>query len=373
MLTRTNRRPMPVFAIQVFALQIFAALVALHLAGANFAMARGPERYFKQPESWYASDEGRRIADNILSFQSEVGGWPKNTDTVAKPFAGDRTKLESTFDNSATFDELRFLAKAFRATKDPKYATAFLKGFDYVLKAQYANGGWPQFYPPSPRTHYQRYITFNDNAMVRVLEFLREVYSDTQGDYALVDAARKQQAHAAFDKGIACILKCQIKVGDKLLGWCAQHDDVDFSPRPARTYELVSLSGSESVGIVQLLMSLENPSPEVCRAVDGAVAWLESAKIKGIRVERVRDPMSPKGTNKVVVQDENAPPMWARFYNIETNAPIFCDRDGVPKANLADIGYERRNGYNWLDNWPQKLLEKDYPAWKQKQRSRSTN
>jgi len=45
---------------------------------------------------------------------------------------------------------------------------------------------------------------------------------------------------------------------------------------------------------------------------------------------------------------------------------VFSDRDGVAKRELADIGYERRNGYAWLRNWPQRLLEKEYPAWKAK-------
>jgi PelA/Pel-15E family pectate lyase len=84
-------------------------------------------------------------------------------------------------------------------------------------------------------------------------------------------------------------------------------------------------------------------------------------------VERRPDPQASKGMNKVVIQDDAAPPMWARFYEIGTNQPIFCDRDGIPKHNLAEIGYERRNGYNWLDYWPQKLLEKEYPAWKKRQ------
>jgi PelA/Pel-15E family pectate lyase len=58
--------------------------------------------------------------------------------------------------------------------------------------------------------------------------------------------------------------------------------------------------------------------------------------------------------------------LWARFYEIGTNRPIYSDRDGVAKRNLADIGYERRNGYAWLGAWPRQLLEKDFPAWKQK-------
>ena len=37
--------------------------------------------------------------------------------------------------------------------------------------------------------------------------------------------------------------------------------------------------------------------------------------------------------------------MWARFYEIGTNRPIFSDRDGFAKHDLSEIGYERRNGY----------------------------
>jgi PelA/Pel-15E family pectate lyase len=273
--------------------------------------------------------------------------------------------LKPTFDNDATTDELRFLARAYQATKEERYREAVVKGIDYILKAQYPNGGWPQFAPPPERT-YHRHITFNDNAMVRLMVFLRETV--TSDVYAFVEADRREQARRAFDRGVDCILACQIKVGDKLTAWCAQHDEKDYRPRPGRTYELVSLSGAESVEVVRLLMSIEDPSPEVARAVDGAVAWFEAAKLTGIRVVVQNDDKSPTGKNKVVVKDPSAPPLWARFYDIDTNQPIFADRDGVAKHDLADIGYERRNGYAWLGYWPQKLLDQDYPAWK-KQRA----
>jgi PelA/Pel-15E family pectate lyase len=200
--------------------------------------------------------------------------------------------------------------------------------------------------------------------MVRLLEFLRETY--TSELYEFVGAERRAAARRAFERGIGCILKCQIKVDGKLTVWCAQHDEKDYRPRPGRTFELVSLSGGESVGIVRLLMSLEKPSPEVVKAVEGAVAWFESAQLKGIRVVLEKDGKSPTGRNKVVIKDASAPPMWARFYEIGTNKPIFADRDGVAKYDLADIGYERRNGYAWLGYWPRKLVEQEYPAWKKK-------
>jgi PelA/Pel-15E family pectate lyase len=338
------------------------ALIVLLGCACLAPAAGGPRQYLKKPDAWFVGEEARRVAENILSYQSDLGGWPKNIDTTAAPFTGDRKDLKPTFDNSATTDELRFLARIYKATKDERYRTAFVTGFDYILKAQYPTGGWPQFYPPDDK--YHRYITFNDDAMVRLLQLLRETY--TSDTYDFLDADRLRAARRAFDRGIDCILKCQIKVDGKLTAWCAQHDEKDYSPRPGRSYELVSLSGGESVGIVRLLMSLDNPSPEVVQAVEGAVAWFKAAELHGIRQVVEKDEKSPTGKNKVVVKDPSAPPIWARFYEIGTNRPIFSDRDGVAKHDLADIGYERRNGYSWLGYWPAKLLEEEYPAWKKK-------
>lgn len=322
--------------------------------------AEGPRRYLDRPDGWFATEEARRVAANILSHQSELGGWPKNIDTTATPYAGDRKALKPTFDNGATTDELRFLARLVRASKDEHAEEAFGRGLDYILKAQYPGGGWPQFAPPGRA--YHRHITFNDGAMVRLLEFLREV-SDTP-TYDFVAPSKREAARAAFAKGVACILRCQVRVEGRRTAWCAQHDEVDDRPRPGRSFELASLSGSESVGIVRLLMSLKDPSPEVVDAVEAAVAWFDAVKLVGIRQVERPDPHSPTGRNKVVVDDPSAPPLWARFYEIGTNRPLFADRDGVPKSRLADIGYERRNGYAWLVSSPQSLLEREYPAWK---------
>lgn len=326
------------------------------------AATAGARDYVRKPDDWFRSDEGRRIAENILSWQSSEGGWPKNTNTTV-PFTGEREKIKGTFDNGATTDELRFLARLIEvlpAAANGKYSSAFARGLEHILNAQYTNGGWPQYYPP-PKS-YHRHITFNDDAMVRLMIFLREVATEKR--YEFVKRKQRDAAQRAFDRGVDCILKCQIKVKGELTVWCAQHDEVDFSPRPARTFELASLSGSESVGIVRLLMSLEKPNPNVIRSVDAAVAWFDSAKISGIKVEQVEDKNAPKGRDKIVVKDATAKPMWARFYEIETGRPIFAGRDGVKKYQLAEIEYERRNGYSWLGYWPELLLLKEYPAWK---------
>jgi PelA/Pel-15E family pectate lyase len=339
----------------------------LCLAATGVLDANVPPGLLQKRNDWYAGDEAKRIAANILSFQSEGGAWPKNTDTTKAPFAGKPAELTPSFDNSATTDELRFLARVHQATKDDNYRKAFVKGMDFVLKAQYPTGGWPQTYPPP--ASYHRHITFNDNSMVRLMEFLRET-RQLEG-YSFLDEGRRKAARQAFDQAVNCILKCQIKVEGKRTAWCAQHDEKDYSPRPGRTYELVSLSGSESVAIVRLLMSLDDPRPDVVEAIEGAVTWFDAVKITGIRVETRKDPKAPKGTDRVVVKDAAALPLWARFYEIGTNRPIYADRDGVAKRELAEIGYERRNGYAWLGAWPQRLLESEYPAWKRKRESKT--
>jgi len=339
-------------------IRLFFALVACGLV-AGHARAK-PKDYLKKSDSWFAQPEAKSIAENIISFQSETGGWPKNQDTTSKPYAGDRTKLKGTYDNGATTDELRFLARIYNATKELAYRDAFDRGLDYILDGQYPNGGWPQFSPPGKG--YARHITFNDGAMVRLLDFLREVATSTT--YEFVDGARRQAAGKSVDLGIGCILKCQIVIDGKRTVWCAQHDEIDFSPQSARSYELATFSGSESVGITRFLMSLENPTPEIVESVDAAIEWFDQAAIKGIRVEMQKDPEGPEGVNRVVIQDESAPPLWARFYDLRTQAPVFVDRDGVPRRSLSEIGYERRNGYAWYGNWPQKLLSGEYSKWK---------
>ncbi|GAB3533801.1 pectate lyase [Pontibacter brevis] len=269
----------------------------------------------------------------------------------------------ATIDNGATFTQLEYMARVYEATGQEKYKKSFLRGIDYLLEAQYENGGWPQFYPL--REGYYEHITFNDRAMIGVMQLLRDV-AQRKHPYTFVDPARTNLAAKAIEKGLHVILQIQIKIDGRLTAWCAQHDRYDFRPQKARAYELPSISGSESVGIVKYLMEMENPGPGVIRAVEGAVSWLERVKITGIRVDRVKDPSTKKGYNAVVVKDPSAPPLWARFYEIGTNQPMFVGRDGIVRDRLSEIEEERRNGYSWYVNASQELLEKDCPEWKQK-------
>ena len=302
-------------------------------------VAAAARDHLKQPEEWFHTASGRERLKNLLSYQDSHGCWPKNVDTTETPYRGSRKDLHGTFDNSATVNELRLLGRACRATGDDRYKEAFLRGLRCILDAQYSHGGWPQ-YPDA--SGYSQHITFNDDTMVGLMTLLREV-SGRNGDqkhYSFVSSKIRTQAGEAFDRGIQCILACQISVNGKKTVWSAQQHRESLEPRGARSYEHPSLSGGESAPIVCLLMSLKDPSDEVRRSIRGAVEWYRRSALTGIRLET-------QDGDRRVVRDPDAPALWARFYELQTNRPIFSGRDGVIRYTLSEIERERRTGYSW--------------------------
>jgi PelA/Pel-15E family pectate lyase len=331
-------------------------------------------RALSKNEQWYGSKEAQRIADNVLLYQNNNGGWYKNIDMSIEPTPQEKEELRklsaedtgTTIDNGATHTQLRYLAKVYKATGKEEYKKAFLKGADYLFEAQYPNGGWPQFYPI--KKGYYEHITYNDDAMIGVMRLLRDI-ANNEGPYTFVDAGRKKKARKAVDKGLEIILATQVKVDGKLTIWGAQHDKRTLQPAKARSYELASLSGKESTEIVRYLMKIENPSAAVKRSIRSAMQWFEDAKVMGKRVEWIKGPDLPEGRDRIVVEDPEGGPLWGRFTEIGTNRPMFIGRDGVVKYNLEEIEHERRINYNYIDNYAEDLLNKEYPEWEQKHTS----
>ena len=182
-----------------------------------------------------------------------------------------------------------------------------------------------------------------------------------------VELAVGKRARTAFDKGVECILKTQVKQNGKLTVWCAQHDEHTLAPAKARAYELPSLSGAESDNIVLLLMSIPDPSAEIIASVEAAIAWFKASKIIGIMRKNFTDSEGRSDYRMIPCPQDDypCPVLWARFYTLEDNRPFFCDRDGVKKYDISEIGYERRNGYSWYNNTGLKVLKK-YEQWKKR-------
>jgi len=310
------------------------------------------------------------VAENMLLLQRSYGGWSKffnkkkveynRTLTATERQLAEQQKdaNDATIDNQATSKEIRYLLHAYHETKDNRYLIAVKKGIDYLLKAQYPNGGWPQYFPD---THlYRSEITYNDNAMINVLRIMEDIAKQQNG-FGVLDRAYVDKANKAVDKGIHCILKTQVVLHDKKTIWAAQYDKDTLQPAKARAYELPSLATSESSDILLFLMD-QPPSAATREAIEAGIRWFEEHQIPNKEAIIIQDAQQSSGKDRILV-DKPGVDSWARFYDLQHQEPLFVGRDGIPHRQLADIENERRVGYGWYGTWGKKL-KKAYERWK---------
>lgn len=303
----------------------------------------------KAAPAWYASAEARGIAGYIVAWQRPSGGWTKGGDYTRAPQPADDHHdgwSAGTFDNDSTIYELRFLARVIHAgANEPAAAAwrdAFARGLGYIFAAQYPNGGWPQIYPLAGGYHDA--ITFNDDAMVHILELLRDT-AGRREEFAFVPAGLAAEAAARLARGIQCVLATQMKdATGRPTVWGQQHDALTLRPCAARNFEPVSACSLESAGLVQFLMSIPQPSPEIIAAVEGAMAWFPAHVLPGVVWDRAAV------TGSGLVPRAGAPGLWARYYEIGTDRPVFGERDRSVHYVVTELTAERRQGYGWYNN-----------------------
>ena len=322
----------------------------------------------------YAPDDVAKIADNILRYQRADGGWIENEDPARilddaekARFEAEARKSGGSFDNRNIYTQLDYLATAYAITGDARYRDGSLKGIAFTLAQQIPScGGWPHTVPATQS--YHPHITIADDVTAGVLGTLRKVVSDTRR-YAFVDAALRARVQSAIDKGDACLLRLQVRQGGTLAGWAGQYDAGTLQPAQGRKFELPSITGQETVGVLRYLMSIPDPSPEIVAAVDGGVAWLRRVALTGWRIETFDAPAEQfryhsSAKDRRLVADPDAKDLWARFYDVTDNSVVLATRDSQRVARYEDIPRERRTGYEWYGSWPKRLLTKEYPQWK---------
>jgi len=310
------------------------------------------------------------LAEKMMVYQLPNGGWGKHTSD--KKNVDYTKKIDSkllkiikatgddfaTIDNNATSRELNGLIKAYSNTKNPDYLKSAEKGIHYLLSMQYENGGFPQYYPNT--SFYRKQVTYNDNAMVNALTVLYNVAEGKEG-FEAVDAELKEKSKIALQKGIACVLKTQVLQNGKLSIWADQYDENTLQPEKARAFEPVSLATGESVTIVKFLM-MQPVNSEIEQSIKSAIQWFRENKIEGYAYSVSKD----SGSTIRTLSKKEGSAVWARFYDISTNKPVFGDRDGSVKFNYEEISEERRMGYSWYNESGTKLIENDFPKWLKK-------
>jgi PelA/Pel-15E family pectate lyase len=202
---------------------------------------------------------------------------------------------------------------------------------------------------------YHDEITLNDDAMLHVVEFLRDVASGGN-EFSFVTPELRAKATSGWKRGLDCLLTAQLNVAGKPTAWCQQYDEITLQPASARNYEMPALTSSESATIVLFLMQLPDPDAKSVAAVHAACAWFKKTEIMGKKYT------GTGAVGRMLVDDPGNGPIWSRYYEIGTDRPIFGDRDKSIHDDVNEISKERRKGYGWYRDTPKRVLE-HYAKW----------
>ncbi|MFN7054733.1 pectate lyase [Hyphomonas sp.] len=322
----------------------------------------------------HAVDDVTAIADNLLIMQRDHGGWIENLDPlkVLSPeaeaaFIGEKKDARGSFDNRNVYPQIEYLAGAFALTGDARYKAGAEAGLRYLLNHQFENcGGWPHSVPAA--SAYQGRITVADEVFSGPLTLLRSI-AEGIPPLDIIDADLRAASQAALARGEDCLLRLQVRKAGRLTGWAGQYDPETLAPVGGRSFELPAIVSEETVEILRYLMSIAEPSPEMIASIEAAAEWLRTSAIEGVRLETV--PLEAEAeytfhntrSDRRLTPDPEAPPLWARFYDLEDNSVVLANRDGIRVERYDQVHPERRTGYSWYGNWPAKLLESEYPEW----------
>jgi hypothetical protein len=201
-----------------------------------------------------------------------------------------------------------------------------------MLDAQYPVGAWPQRFtgaPHDPAKHpirpasiatnwlhewphadYGGFYTLNDNTQSDCIRTMLAAYRQT-GDKRFLESAKR---------GGEFLVLAQLP--EPQPAWAQQYN-YDMQPAWARAFEPPSVCAGESGGVIRTLgrLYLETGEVKFLKPAPAFFAWLQRSQISSNR--------------------------WARLYELETNKPIYGDRDGKIHYTLAEISAERQRGYAW--------------------------
>jgi PelA/Pel-15E family pectate lyase len=257
----------------------------------------------------------KRTADALIYGQHPLGGWhyfidfDKNGlkewyETVASKFIRGYEEFRyyygnCTFDDNVTQGATAFLLHYYKETLDPAYFAPLKKALNFILMAQYPNGGWPQRYPlrydyaHDGFDDYTSNYTLNDDAMNNTINILIEAYEEL-GDEAYLEAARRGGDFFIIAQG-----------PEQLPAWSEQYD-MNIQPDWARTHEPPAFGTRQTAHTVEMLMKLYlfTGDKRYLRPVPATLKWMESSKLKVL---------------------EGGIYEMARYYDPKTNLPVDFD------------------------------------------------
>lgn len=296
----------------------------------------------------------RDVADALRATQLRTGGWKKGAEMdpiraighAYRSHTYPSTRSATVLDDNTTQRALAFLIELDRELKfaDPDIHEAVLFCLESIVISQFPNGAWPQWvkrreYDPrnlpirsaafpekwsTRRTtagygYYRYFYTTNDALMadtIRVLLCAYEAYNDTRYRQAAI-------------RGGEFLLLAQLP--EPQPAWAQQYNS-DMHPAWGRTFEPPGISARESQSTISALIELhhETGDPRFLRPVQAAISYLRRSKLPDGRL--------------------------ARFYEMETNRPLYVNRRYQLTYSDADLlsHYRYKTG-NYLHKLEQHL------------------
>jgi len=237
--------------------------------------------------------------------------------------ADDRRRNTSTLDDNTTQDALRLLMALDETLQqsDTAIHQAAVSGLEALLTVQYPIGAWPQRFtePPNPNdfpvrqasypetwsrtfpgVDYKTFYTFNDNAIADVIDVMFRAAR-------IYDDPRFRQA---AERAGQFILMAQMP--EPQPGWAQQYNGA-MHPAWARKFEPAAITGGESQGVMRTLMQLYRHTGDrkYLEPIPRALAYY-------------RRSLRPDGR-------------LARFYELETNRPLYFTKDYQLTYSDADM------------------------------------
>jgi hypothetical protein len=276
-------------------------------------------------------DAAKETAAALIRGQLQSGGWDNSIafDPEQRAKYAYRSDLETdeapskrrnttTLDDDKSQSAARFLMQLDRELEfqDAVIHEAVTYALDCFVRAQYANGAWPQRYSEFPKAsndpplkasfdtdwprefpgkNYAGFYTLNDNTMSDMILTMLDA-GEIYGEKRYLDAAIR---------GGDFFLLAQLP--EPQPGWAQQYDQ-RMRPAWARKFEPPAISGGESQGVMQTLIELYRRSAD---SSDNADRFLDAV------------PPALNYFRRSLLDDGRL----ARFYEMETNRPLFFTKE----------------------------------------------
>ena len=251
--------------------------------------------------------------DHRIEFDPEASKkWYYRRDIESGDLQKGRRRNSSSLDDDVSQSSLRLLMRTDKVLsfKNKEIHHAAMYCLESILKVQYPNGAWPQWFtePPDPKLFpvkkaqypagwsrvfpgesYSDFYTFNDNSMADVVTTMIEAYG-IYGDEKYINAAKKCGDF---------IIMAQMP--EPQPAWAQQYN-INMEPSWARKFEPPSVSGYESFGAMNTLLELylNTGDKKYLEPIPKALKWAKSSLLPDGRL--------------------------ARFYELHTNKPLYFDR-----------------------------------------------